>query len=165
MTVQLKIFTDANELKKSLEALRHSGKRIVFTNGCFDILHVGHVQTLRHARGLGDALVVGVNDDASVERLKGKGRPVLPLDQCLRILAGLADVDYVIVFSEDTPERLICDLRPEVLVKGGDYRLDQVVGREAVLSWGGRVEVAPPVEDVSTRQVIETIVQRFGSKR
>lgn len=161
MSSTSKIARDRRALAGVLEGHRRKGKTIVFTNGCFDVIHVGHVRLLKFARAQGDILVVGVNDDASVTRLKGPGRPVLPLDQRLRVLAGLAAVDYVLPFEEDTPAPLIDLFRPDVLVKGGDYRLEEVVGHEAVLGWGGRVELAPPVEDASTRGVIDEILKRF----
>ncbi len=106
--------------------------------------------------------MVGINDDASVTRLKGSGRPILPLDQRLRVLAGLASVDYVIAFPEDTPLELLQAVRPDVLVKGGDYQVSEVVGHREVQEWGGRVELAPPLQGVSTKQVIHRILSTFG---
>ncbi len=134
---------DLHSLKGRLASAREKGERVVFTNGCFDILHAGHVRFLREARSRGDLLVVGVNDDASVRRLKGPGRPVHPLQDRLEVLAALQDVDYVIAFSEDTPERLIRDLTPQVLVKGEDWKDKGVVGREWVESHGGEVVLLP----------------------
>jgi D-beta-D-heptose 7-phosphate kinase/D-beta-D-heptose 1-phosphate adenosyltransferase len=119
--------------------LRRRGARVVFTNGVFDLLHVGHVSLLEQARALGDCLVVGVNTDASVRRLKGRGRPIIPLAERLEMLAGLKPVDYVVPFGEDTPARLIALVRPAVLVKGGDYRKSEIVGRDTVERDGGRV--------------------------
>jgi D-beta-D-heptose 7-phosphate kinase/D-beta-D-heptose 1-phosphate adenosyltransferase len=120
---------------------RRAGRKVVFTNGCFDLLHRGHVEYLAEARALGDALVVGVNDDASVRRLKGKGRPLVSAADRAQVLAALAVVDRVVLFSEDTPAALITELLPDVLVKGGDYVLDGVVGREAVEAAGGEVRL------------------------
>ncbi len=135
-----------------------SGERVVFTNGCFDILHAGHVTYLEEARALGDRLVVAVNDDASVVRLeKGPNRPVNPLDRRMRVLAGLASVDWVVSFHEDTPEPLLALLRPDVLVKGGDYCADQVVGHQLVSGYGGDVRVLSLVEDTSTTDIIRKI--------
>jgi len=135
-----------------------SGERIVFTNGCFDILHAGHVTYLEEARALGDRLIVAVNDDASVQRLeKGPNRPVNPLDRRMRVLAGLASVDWVVSFHEDTPEPLLERLRPDVLVKGGDYRPEQVVGHTIVQGYGGDVRVLSLVADTSTTAIIEKI--------
>jgi D-beta-D-heptose 7-phosphate kinase/D-beta-D-heptose 1-phosphate adenosyltransferase len=119
--------------------LRQAGKRVAFTNGCFDLLHRGHVEYLAEARALADALVVGVNADASVERLKGPGRPLVPAGDRAQVLAALAAVDRVVIFAEDTPAILIAELLPDVLAKGGDYELDQIVGREVVEAAGGRV--------------------------
>ena len=130
-------------------------KRVVFTNGCFDLLHPGHVRLLQHARRLGDALVVGLNSDASVRRLKGDSRPLVPEAGRAEVLAALACVDAVTIFEEDTPRELIAALRPDVLVKGGDWRPDQIVGREEVEAAGGRVVVVPYVEGYSTSALIE----------
>ncbi len=129
-------------------------ERIVFTNGCFDVLHRGHVEYLQRARALGDVLVVGVNTDESVERLKGPGRPVVPQDDRVWVLAGLESVDAVTLFHEDTPRELIAALLPDVLVKGGDYRLDEVVGREDVEEAGGEVKLIPLLPGRSTTDLL-----------
>ena len=126
-------------LKRALAGLRKKGKRIVFTNGCFDILHLGHVRYLDRARRLGDALVVAINSDASVRRIKGKGRPVNGHRDRSQVVAALESVDFVTLFSQPTPLKLIQALRPDVLVKGGDYRIKDIVGHGSVLSRGGRV--------------------------
>ena len=141
---------------------RKNGKTVVFTNGCFDLLHVGHIHYLQHARALGERLIVGLNDDASVRRLKGEGRPVLPQDERARILAALSCVDYVTIFSESTPLALIQLLRPDILVKGGDYTPETVVGRHEVEAYGGTVHIAPYVPGVSTTALVNTIVQRHS---
>ena len=130
---------------------------LVFTNGCFDVLHRGHVEYLHQARSLGDRLVVGVNTDASVERLKGPGRPVVPQDDRALVLAGLESVDAVVLFHEDTPAALIGALLPDVLVKGGDYTLEQVVGRTEVEGAGGEVHLIPFIEGRSTSELLRTI--------
>jgi D-beta-D-heptose 7-phosphate kinase/D-beta-D-heptose 1-phosphate adenosyltransferase len=131
------------------------GRRVVFTNGCFDLLHLGHVRYLEQARSLGDALLVGVNTDASVRRLeKGPGRPVNPEGDRTAVLAALACVDRVVLFGEDTPLELITALQPDILVKGGDYRLDEIVGREVVLARGGQVHVIPLVAGYSTTALL-----------
>ncbi|MEW6765591.1 MAG: bifunctional D-glycero-beta-D-manno-heptose-7-phosphate kinase/D-glycero-beta-D-manno-heptose 1-phosphate adenylyltransferase HldE [Pseudomonadota bacterium] len=148
---------DEEALLRQVEAARARGERIVMTNGCFDILHPGHVGYLEQARELGDRLVVAVNDDASVSRLKGPSRPVNPLAQRMAVLAGLRSVDWVVPFGEDTPERLICRVRPDVLVKGGDYRPEQIAGHDCVTAAGGEVRVLGFVEGCSTTAVIETI--------
>ncbi|MDX1568269.1 MAG: D-glycero-beta-D-manno-heptose 1-phosphate adenylyltransferase [Longimicrobiales bacterium] len=134
---------------------RPRSRSVVFTNGCFDILHRGHVVYLDRARRLGDALVVGVNTDASVRRLKGPGRPLVDQDDRARVLAALECVDAVVLFDEDTPRELIAALLPDVLVKGGDYALDEIVGRDEVVRAGGRVEVIPFVEGYSTTELME----------
>lgn len=134
--------------------------RLVFTNGCFDLVHRGHVQYLFAARALGDRLVVGVNTDDSVRRLKGEGRPIVPLEDRLYVLAGLACVDAVTAFDEDTPRELIAALLPDVLVKGGDYEADRVVGATEVRRAGGRVEILPYVEGRSTTGIIRALENR-----
>jgi len=146
-----------SQLGDSVSLARAAGERVVFTNGCFDILHAGHVAYLEEARALGDRLIVAVNDDASVTRLKGVGRPVNPLEQRLRVLAGLAAVDWVVGFSEDTPEQLLERLAPDVLVKGGDYGVDEVVGAEIVRAAGGEVRVLSLVDDCSTTAIVDRI--------
>jgi D-beta-D-heptose 7-phosphate kinase / D-beta-D-heptose 1-phosphate adenosyltransferase len=148
-----------SQLADAVAQARGAGEKIVFTNGCFDILHAGHVAYLEEARTLGDRLVVAVNDDASVRRLKGAGRPVNPLDRRLRVLAGLAAVDWAVGFAEDTPEALLERLRPDVLVKGGDYPPDQVVGRDLVKRYGGDVRVLGLVEDCSTTAIVERLLR------
>jgi len=131
--------------------------RLVFTNGCFDILHPGHVVYLAHARALGDALVVGLNSDGSVRRLKGVGHPMVGQQDRATVLAALGAVDAVTLFSEDTPTELIEALLPDVLVKGGDYEAESVAGREAVLAAGGSVEIVPFVAGYSTTSLVERI--------
>lgn len=136
---------------------RRRGERVVFTNGCFDVLHVGHVRSLEQARSLGDRLIVGLNSDASVRRLKGPGRPVVPARQRAEVLASLACVDWVVVFAEDTPRALIRALRPDVLAKGGDWLLDRIVGREEVESWGGRVVRLRQVPGARTTAILDRV--------
>jgi rfaE bifunctional protein nucleotidyltransferase chain/domain len=140
--------------------LRDAGKKLVFTNGIFDILHVGHVRYLQQARALGDALVVAINSDASARELKGEGRPLMNQNDRAEVLAALACVDYVSVFDELSPRSLIAELLPDVLVKGGDYSLEQIHGREEVEAAGGRVVSLPFVEGVSTSQIIERMKKR-----
>ncbi len=145
------------QLEDAVAQARAAGERIVFTNGCFDILHAGHVAYLEEALALGDRLVVAVNDDDSVARLKGPGRPVNSLERRLRVLAGLASVDWVVGFSEDTPEALLELLKPDVLVKGGDYGPSEVVGADQVIAQGGEVRVLGLVEDCSTTAIVDRI--------
>lgn len=141
-------------LLAAVEDARRAGQRVVFTNGCFDILHAGHVGYLDEARQMGDRLIVAVNSDDSVRRLKGAGRPLNPLAARMAVLAGLAAVDWVVPFDEDTPERLLVQLQPHVLVKGGDYRLDEVVGADLMLAWQGEVRVLALREDCSTSRIV-----------
>jgi D-beta-D-heptose 7-phosphate kinase/D-beta-D-heptose 1-phosphate adenosyltransferase len=129
----------ADGAARAIRVAQRRGEQVVFTNGCFDLLHLGHLRSLEQARGFGDRLIVGVNTDASVRRIKGEGRPIVPGRQRAELLAGLACVDWVVSFRELTPRSLIRKLRPDVLAKGGDWRLDEIVGREEVESWGGRV--------------------------
>lgn len=136
---------------------RPRSERVVFTNGCFDILHRGHVAYLTQARALGDRLVVGINTDRSVRRLKGAGRPVVEQDDRAYVLAALACVDAVTLFDEDTPQELIAALVPDVLVKGGDYAPEQVVGRDVVESHGGRLVLIPFIEGRSTTRILHRI--------
>jgi D-beta-D-heptose 7-phosphate kinase/D-beta-D-heptose 1-phosphate adenosyltransferase len=141
-------------LRDRVAATRARGGRVVFTNGCFDLLHRGHQVYLEEARRLGDLLVVGLNDDASVRRLKGPGRPLRTAEMRAEALCALPSVDLICLFGEDTPERLIAAVRPDVLAKGGDYRPDQVVGAEIVRSYGGRVVTLTFVEGVSTTRIL-----------
>ena len=141
-----------------VQAAREQGERIVMTNGCFDLLHPGHVEYLEQARQLGDRLLVAVNSDASATRLKGADRPINPLASRMRLLAALACVDWVTSFDEDTPAELVARVRPDVLVKGGDYCIDQVVGAATVQGYGGRVEVLPFLAGHSTSTMVATIV-------
>lgn len=148
------------QLKAAVEDARAHGERVVFTNGCFDILHAGHVTYLEQARAQGDRLIVAVNDDASVTRLKGVGRPINAVDRRMAVLAGLEAVDWVTSFAEDTPENLLRELSPDVLVKGGDYSVDQVVGADIVQAYGGEVRVLGLVENSSTTAIVNKIRQR-----
>lgn len=148
------------QLELAVAEARLKGKRIVFTNGCFDILHAGHVRYLQQAKQLGDYLIVAINDDASVTRLKGPGRPINNVDQRMAVLAGLGVVDWVTCFADDTPERLLKKLQPEILVKGGDYtNVEQVVGHEIVYAYGGDVRVLGVTKNVSTTAIIDRMVK------
>jgi rfaE bifunctional protein nucleotidyltransferase chain/domain len=145
------------ELTARAAEARGAGRRVVFTNGCFDLLHVGHVRYLAAARDAGDLLIVGLNDDASVRRLKGPARPLVPEAARAEVVAALAAVDYVTLFSEDTPYALICAVAPDVLVKGSDWAADQVVGRDVVEARGGRVLLIPVVAGFSTTTLVERL--------
>jgi D-beta-D-heptose 7-phosphate kinase / D-beta-D-heptose 1-phosphate adenosyltransferase len=149
-----------DQLLMALEDARASGERVVFTNGCFDIIHAGHVGYLDDARKQGDRLIVAVNSDASIRRLKGEGRPINTLDRRMAVLAGLGAVDWVVSFDEDTPERLLRRLKPDVLVKGGDYREDQVVGGDLIKSYGGTVKVLSFFDNCSTTSIVNRIRQK-----
>lgn len=146
-----------------LEREKGKGRQVVFTNGCFDLLHAGHVKYLQAARRLGDLLVMGLNSDASVRRLKGPKRPLIGEEERAHILAALDCIDYVCLFDEDTPLELITALKPQILVKGGDYTPEGVVGKELVESYGGRVELIPFVDGKSTTNIIEKVLERYSN--
>jgi len=144
-------------LKRRLAGLRRSGKRIVFTNGCFDLVHPGHIRYLRAARRLGDVLVVALNSDDSVRRLKGPGRPLVPERARCEVVAALEMVDYVTVFNDDTPYALIKNLQPDVLVKGGDWQPDEIVGADVVRARGGLVRSLPYARGYSTTALVKRV--------
>ena len=150
------------DLLEILEPLRGK-KKIVFTNGCFDLLHAGHVDYLEKAKRLGDLLIVGLNSDSSIKRIKGSKRPIMSQDLRAKVLSSLKAVDYVVIFEEDTPLNLIKSIKPDVLVKGGDWELNKIVGREFVESYGGKVVTIPFVYDISTTKIIEEILRRYCS--
>jgi len=150
-----KVLTRAGAVR-AVRAAQRRGERVVFTNGCFDLLHVGHVRSLEQARAQGDRLVVALNTDASVRRNKGPGRPIVPARQRAEVLAALGCVDFVLLFAEATPLATIVALRPDVLAKGGDWALDAIVGRAEVESWGGRVVRLREVPGVRTTAIVAT---------
>lgn len=156
--IQHKIL-DSDQLKHQVRRWKLLGKKIVFTNGCFDILHKGHMEILSQAAASGDMLIVGVNSDQSVKHLKGEGRPVNDESFRALMLASLTIVDAVIIFDDPTPLRLIQQIEPDVLLKGGDYTLDQIVGAEEVIKAGGEVKIVPLVKGYSTTALIEKIQQ------
>jgi len=145
------------DLKRKLDALRGQGKKIAFTNGCFDILHVGHVRYLREAKKTADILVLALNSDASVRSIKGEKRPLVAEDERAEVLAALEYIDFITIFDELTPLELIKYLKPDVLIKGGDWPEEKVVGRQEVKSWGGRVTIIPEVEGKSTTHIVDKI--------
>lgn len=153
-----------DQLRTERERLRQAGKKVVFTNGCFDLLHPGHVRYLQQARALGDALIVALNSDRSVRELKGDKRPILAEAERSEVMAALTCVDFVTVFDEPTPREIITALLPDVLVKGGDWGIDAIVGREEVEAAGGKVMSLAFVEGCSTTDVIERIAQRFANQ-
>lgn len=149
---------DRKKAEQHIKKLQNSNKTIVFTNGCFDIIHRGHIEYLRQAKALGDLLIVGLNSDDSVKRLKGLLRPYQSESDRAEILDELHSVDMVVIFDEDTPLQLICELKPDILVKGGDYTIDSVVGVKEVRSWGGNVKIIPFLNGYGTSKLIEKIV-------
>jgi D-beta-D-heptose 7-phosphate kinase / D-beta-D-heptose 1-phosphate adenosyltransferase len=155
---------ERKELIRIIKDLKSKGKRIVFTNGCFDLLHLGHVRYLEKAKALGDILVVGVNSDSSVRKIKGPKRPVLPEEERAEILSGLGCVDYITLFNEIDPLKLITSLHPNVLAKGGDWTKEQTIGREVVERSGGEVVIIPFVQGASTSNLIETILKRYEKR-
>jgi rfaE bifunctional protein nucleotidyltransferase chain/domain len=152
------------KLGKKIPALKAAGKKIVFTNGCFDILHYGHVQYLEKARDAGDVLVVAVNSDASIRRIKGHGRPIVRQGDRLRVLAGLESVDYAVLFEENTPLKAIKMIRPDVLVKGSDWNKNKIVGADIVSGYGGKVITIKLAKGRSTTKLIEKIAKSYGKQ-
>ncbi len=157
-----KVIEDINLLKEKLLKEKNNNKRIVFTNGCFDLIHKGHITLLKKAKNEGDILVVAVNSDESVRKLKGEGRPMFPAYERAEILASFQMVDFVTIFNEETPYKIILQLKPDILVKGGDWGKDQVVGRDIVEENGGKVVIIPQVKDHSTSKIIEKIRDNHG---
>jgi rfaE bifunctional protein nucleotidyltransferase chain/domain len=151
----------SDNLLKAVSGLKNSGKVVVFTNGCFDILHAGHVRYLSAAKSLGDALIVGLNSDVSVKIIKGEKRPIVSEDQRAEVLAALFCVDYVALFDEPDPLNLICAIKPDILVKGEDWAEDKIIGADVVKANGGRVERITIVPDISTSEIISRIVTRY----
>ena len=150
-----------DELTAIRNDLKRQNKKVVFTNGVFDILHAGHVDYITKAKEKGDVLIVGVNSDSSVKRIKGELRPVVPQHERAFIISSLKPVDYVVIFEEDTPQEIINKLIPDVLVKGADWYIDKIVGREIVEANGGKVETIKFVNDQSTTNIIKTVLERF----
>lgn len=149
------------EMKKIRQQLKDQNKKVVFTNGCFDLIHAGHVDYLSKAKAFGDVLVVGLNSDASVMKIKGSKRPILKETERSFIISNLKPVDYVVLFNEDTPKLLIEELLPDVLVKGADWAIENIVGKDVVLANGGEVKTIEFVNDQSTSRIIKIIVDRF----
>ena len=149
------------EIKLIRSALKADNKKVVFTNGCFDLIHAGHVDYLSKAQAFGDVMVVGLNSDASVMRIKGSKRPILKKTERSFIISNLKPVDYVVLFDDDTPKLLIEELLPDVLVKGADWEIENIVGKDVVLANGGEVKTIEFVNDQSTSKIIKTIVDRF----
>jgi len=154
-----------DELKNILEGLKRRGKGIVFTNGCFDILHIGHIRCLEEAKKKGDILIVALNSDRSIRSLKGPSRPFTPEAERAEVLSALACVDYVVIFDEPDPLELISSLKPNILVKGGDWTPETTIGREVVEGMGGKVVIIPQVRGVSTSAIVDRIAKKGGKAR
>lgn len=148
------------ELVEIVGVLKKEGKKIVFTNGCFDLLHIGHVRCFQDSKKLGDVLIVAINSDRSVRSIKSPTRPIIPQDERAEIMSALKSVDYVIIFDQHDPLQIITSIRPDILVKGGDWDLDTIVGRDVVESYGGKVFALPLVPCVSTTQIINKICEK-----
>jgi rfaE bifunctional protein nucleotidyltransferase chain/domain len=152
-----------DELRDMIEDLHSAGKKVVFTNGCFDLIHTGHVRYLKIARGYGDVLVVAINSDESIRRIKGDKRPIMPQEERAEVLSALSMVDYVTVFEEDDPHRVVAELMPDVLVKGGDWEVENIIGRDVVEANGGNVYSIPYIEGSSTTTIIDRVVKKYCS--
>jgi rfaE bifunctional protein nucleotidyltransferase chain/domain len=150
-----------DELAEIIADMHSAGKKVVFTNGCFDIIHTGHVRYLEVARSFGDCLVVAINSDASVRKIKGEKRPIMSEKERAELMAALAVVDYVTIFEEEDPHHVITELLPDVLVKGGDWAPDEIIGRDVVVDNGGKVYTVPYIEGASTTGVIERVVKKY----
>ena len=154
-----------DELLKIRQELKRQKRTVVFTNGCFDLLHSGHVHIFREAKKLGDVFIVAVNEDESVRKIKGSSRPIFPLDERIEVLESIEDIDHLLPFSEETPQRIIAALLPDVLVKGGDWKPEEVVGKEEVEHAGGRVKIIPYLEGRSTSEIVDRIIQSATNKK
>lgn len=149
------------EIKTIRKKLKKENKKVVFTNGCFDLIHAGHIDYLTKAKKMGDVLIVGLNSDSSVTKIKGKKRPILRESERTFIISSLKPVDYIVVFNEDTPERIIKELIPDILVKGADWMLNNIIGKDIVLDNGGKVKTIKFVSSQSTSKIIKMIVNRY----
>lgn len=153
-----------NELISVIDRHRQEGKKIVFTNGCYDLLHVGHVRCFKQAKSLGDILVVGLNSDRSVRALKGTPRPIVPEGERAEVLSALDCIDYVVIFDEDDPREIIARIKPDILVKGGDWTIDTIIGRDIVEAYGGTVLSLPLTPGVSTTAIVNSIVSHLSKQ-
>ncbi len=156
-----KIIFDRKKLVSAVKKLKKSGKKVVFTNGCYDLLHVGHVRFLKAARKLGGALVLALNSDASVRRIKGPKRPVTPENERAEVMSALSCVDLITLFHEDDPFNIIKDVVPDVLVKGGDWSLDKIIGADIVKAAGGKVKNVPYIKGKSTTNIIANVIKYY----
>jgi rfaE bifunctional protein nucleotidyltransferase chain/domain len=157
------VILDHDELAKNIDELKKHGKKVIFANGCFDLLHVGHVRYLRGAKALGDVLVLAINSDASVRRLKGPERPLLPLEDRLGILSAFEMIDFITAFEDDTVSPLLLKLKPNVQVKGTDYTPDTIPEKDTVASFGGEVAVVGDPKDHASKNLIQEILRKYGS--
>lgn len=146
------------QLKKIVQQLKNRNKKVVITNGCFDIIHRGHIKIFRKAKSLGDVLIVALNSDDSIRRLKGKNRPIMNQEERVEVLSELESIDFIVIFDQDTPENVIKTLKPDILVKGSDYKIEEIVGREYV----EKVVRVPLIKGLSTTQIIRRIQQAYG---
>ncbi|KKK92791.1 hypothetical protein LCGC14_2699410, partial [marine sediment metagenome] len=153
----------AEQLSQKIQPFRQNGQTVVFTNGCFDLLHSGHIHLFREARKKGDVFIVAVNDDFSLRKIKGASRPIFPLKERIEILTAIEDIDYLASFSEETPQKIIARLLPDVLVKGGDWKPEEVVGKREVEDAGGEVEIIPYLEGRSSSDIVKRIVNSAKS--
>ena len=160
-----KKFKEFEDLLKIREELRSKKKKVVFTNGCFDLLHSGHIHLIQEAKKHGDVFIVAVNEDESIRKIKGGSRPIFPLEERLEVLEAIEDIDYLVTFSEETPKRIIAALLPDVLVKGGDWKPEDVVGKTEVENAGGRVVIIPYLEGRSTSEIIGRITKSAENKK
>lgn len=158
-----KKFKKLIDLVEIRNQLKHQDKKVVFTNGCFDLLHSGHIHLFREARKKGDVFIVAVNDDYSIRKIKGASRPIFPLKERIEILAAIEDIDYLTSFSEEIPQKIIARLQPDVLVKGGDWKPEEVVGKREVEDAGGKVEIIPYLEGRSSSDIVKRIVNAAKS--
>lgn len=156
------IILDRKEAELAISKLKSEGKKVVFTNGCFDLLHVGHLRYIQKAKSFGDILVIGVNSDRSINRLKGENRPILPEDERAELIGGIGAVDYVVIFDEDTPVETILHLKPDVHVKGGDYEIKDLPEAKTVFEYGGEVKIVKFIEGKSTTSIIERIKESLN---
>jgi rfaE bifunctional protein nucleotidyltransferase chain/domain len=159
-----KKFKKLAELVNIRSQLKHKDKKVVFTNGCFDLLHSGHIHLFREAKKKGDVFIVAVNDDTSIKKIKGTSRPIFPLKERIEILGAIEEIDYLTSFSEETPQEIIAWLLPDVLVKGGDWRPEEVVGKREVEEAGGEVVIIPYLEGCSSSEIVKRIVSSVKSK-
>ena len=157
----MKFIKTLEEMKQIRQLLKNQNKKVVFTNGCFDLIHAGHIDYLTKAKALGDVMIVGLNTDASVMRIKGSKRPILNETERSFIISNIKPVDYVVLFNEDTPGMLIEELLPDILVKGADWEIENIVGKDVVLANGGEVKTIEFINDQSTSNIIKIIVDRF----